>query len=436
MSKRTYRAVALQSVSLEELAKAVGPDKAIIAVDLAKRKEYASFANAEGEVRRTVRFEHPSQTREFVELVRQLQRGRLVEVVMESTGTYGDPIRYQLLEAGVEMFNIATKRVHDAAEVFDGTPSMHDAKACAVMTKLHALGATKRLRPPGAEQRAMRALVNRREIYAQPHHQHLGRIEAMLARHWPEGLENLNLWQRKSTLVLLAKLPGPAMVASHSQQASALLKKASRGMLSAACIDEIVESANSIGTPMNEQERGTLQELATEALRLREKLHTVDAELVAMAAATPSASSLVPTVGPVTAVVLVAYLGPLQDYDSAGALEKACGLNLKIRSSGESKPGKLSITKRGPSVMRRYLFFTALRLLQIDPLLGAWYRARGGFRAGHKLIAVVALMRKLIRALWHVARGAPFDSTKLVDARKLGFSEAELGLAAHQPAGA
>jgi len=34
-------------------------------------------------------------------------------------------------------------------------------------------------------------------------------------------------------------------------------------------------------------------------------------------------------------------------------------------------------------------------------------------------VAVVAVMRKLIRALWHVARGTPFDSSKLIDERAL-----------------
>ena len=33
--------------------------------------------------------------------------------------------------------------------------------------------------------------------------------------------------------------------------------------------------------------------------------------------------------------------------------------------------------------------------------------------------AVVAVMRNLVRALWHVARGATFDSTRLFDARRL-----------------
>lgn len=420
MKKRTYRAVPIQRVSAEQLAEIVGEDKAIVGVDLAKKKIYASFADAAGCVGRIVRFEHPAQTMEFVQRVEELQRERPVEVVTESTGTYGESIRYQLSKIGVPLFNVATKRVHDAAEVFDGVPSLHDAKACVVMTQLHVQGATRPLERADDQKRSMRALVNRREIYAVPHQQGLGRIEAILARHWPEGLQSLDVWQWKSALVLLAELPGPTMIAEHSVEAAALLKKAGRGKISPERIGEILESARSIGEPMNEEERGTLRELATEALRLRSALSRVDAEIEAVAKASESAKAIAPTVGRVTAVVLIAYLGDLERYGSAGALEKACGLNLKVRSSGE-REGKLSITKRGPSIVRRYLYFAVLRLLQNDPLLGAWYRARGGYRGGHKIVAVVALMRKLIRALWHVARGAPFDSTKLVDARKLGF---------------
>ena len=123
-------------------------------------------------------------------------------------------------------------------------------------------------------------------------------------------------------------------------------------------------------------------------------------------------------VGRVTAVVLVAYLGPLSEYASAAALEKACGLNLKIKSSGNSL-GRPSITKRGSCEARAWLYLAAMRLVKDDPLIAAWYRTRGGYRADRKMIALVAVMRKLVRALWHVARGASFDTTKLLDARAL-----------------
>jgi hypothetical protein len=61
----------------------------------------------------------------------------------------------------------------------------------------------------------------------------------------------------------------------------------------------------------------------------------------------------------------------------------------------------------------------ALRLMKDDPIARAWCRARKCYIAELKIKAVVALMRKVARALWHVARGEVFDAAKLFDTRRL-----------------
>ena len=70
--------------------------------------------------------------------------------------------------------------------------------------------------------------------------------------------------------------------------------------------------------------------------------------------------------------------------------------------------------------MRRYLFLLALRQIKQNEVVRAWYQRRRSFVAENKLGAVVAVMRKLVRGLWHVARGAAFDAAKLFDVRRLG----------------
>ena len=83
------------------------------------------------------------------------------------------------------------------------------------------------------------------------------------------------------------------------------------------------------------------------------------------------------------------------------------------------------ITKRGPGVCRYYLYLAALRLIQDDPVVRAWYGkkvARDGGRMKNK--AVIAVVRKLVKGLWHVARGEPFDSRLLFDTSKLDLLKA------------
>ena len=97
------------------------------------------------------------------------------------------------------------------------------------------------------------------------------------------------------------------------------------------------------------------------------------------------------------------------------------GLNLKEVSSGKHK-GELSITKRGPGLCRWYLYLAVLRWLRADPVVKRWYAEKVARDGGGKKKALVALMRKLCRGLWHVAQGSRLDSRKLFDAKKLGFA--------------
>jgi hypothetical protein len=54
----------------------------------------------------------------------------------------------------------------------------------------------------------------------------------------------------------------------------------------------------------------------------------------------------------------------------------------------------------------------------------AWYDAKVTRDGGRRAKAVTALMRKLVKALFHVARGAPLDSAKLFDVSRLRLPEA------------
>jgi transposase len=220
-------------------------------------------------------------------------------------------------------------------------------------------------------------------------------------------------------MALLALLPGPAAITAAPAEAAKTLRSAGRGALGRERIQNIIDSAaQTLGLPMTVGEQHRLGELVAEMRRLLTELDGVDEQLRASVQQDPTMSRLARVIGAVTTAALVSYLGELGAYASAGALEKACGLNLKERSSGEHV-GKLHITKRGPGVVRQYLYLATMRLLQRDPVAAAWYQARGSYRAGTRIKAVIALTRKLTRALWHVARGAEFDSRRLFDTRRL-----------------
>jgi transposase len=244
------------------------------------------------------------------------------------------------------------------------------------------------------------------------------KLESWLARYWPEVTSVLEATQA-SLLALLARVGGPRRVAESEAASLELLHGMSHGLLSPGKAEAVVRSAVATwGVPMLEDEEAALRALAEEAHRALRALKGAKRrveELGLQGGAEPIAK----VTGKATAAVLVHDVGDPRNFQSSRAYLKACGLNLKEKSSGKTK-GRLSITKRGPSRARQYLWLAACRWIQRDSLARAWYEKKVQRDGGKKARAVVALMRKLGQGLFHVARGAVFDTARLFDASRLG----------------
>ena len=172
---------------------------------------------------------------------------------------------------------------------------------------------------------------------------------------------------------------------------------------------------------MQEGERRLMQTIAQEARRAQQAFQAADKHVKELSVSSPVIRELARPLGVTTAAVLLTEVGDPRDFSAAASYRKSYGLNLKVRSSGKYK-GQLKITKRGPGVARQWLYLAVLRLLKKDAVMRAWYERKVARDGGLKMKALIALMRKLVGALWHVARGESFDSRKLFDVRRLNLA--------------
>lgn len=417
--KRTYSSVDVEKFEVGTILSLLTVG-CIVAVDVAKSKFVAAFATALGEAVRLVRFEHPRQTGMFLRLLVALRDAKLEpRVVMEPTGTYGDALRYQCHQRQIAVRMMSPKHTHDFAEVLDGVPSMHDPKAAVTLARLEAIKPARPWEPETEARRDLRALLDRRAPVARTEALYYGLLEGMLARHWPELERIVDVHTQRSWMTLLLRWPTPEAVKLAGEEAAQALRKASHGALPRASIAAILESASTtVGVPMTHQEQLTLRSVVESIERETRHLDVLDAQLAAVCRDDPEMARMATMVGPACASAIVGYVGLPSTFANPKTLEKAMGLNLREHSSGEKK-GRLSITKRGPGQVRKLLYLAALRMVMADPIVAAWYRGRDAYRREKKRAAVVAVMRKLARALWHVARGGAFDASKLFDERRL-----------------
>jgi len=423
MKKRIYRRMPVNDFQPQSISAADLGGKLVFAIDVAKVDMVAALAGANGHVLHTISWKAPEENPRVLSILRGFRTaGLTVEAVMEPSGTYGDVLRHQLEQDGFPIFMISGKRTHDAKEIFDGVPSLHDAKAAAIIARLHADGSSTRQSDEIPERRQLKAALAILDLHQERYLQLVHRLESWLARHWPE-LPTLIELTSSSLMALLARIGGPVNVAASPEQAAKLLRGISHRLLPDDKIAAIIASANtSVGVPLVGLERDALMAIAADAYRAHRAFATARTTVAQLADTTPAAT-LTPVVGPTTAAAVFAEVGDARSFPCSRAFLKAMGLNLKEKSSGTVQ-GQIKITKRGPSRVRQLLWLAAFRWIQDDPIANAWYQRKKQRDGGRASRAAVALMRKLAKGLYHVGRGGTFDSSKLFDLRRLQLAGA------------
>lgn len=417
MKKRAYKSQKINLKVIEELIAKTKDREVTVGIDIAKTDQFAAFRVDRQEVMATVRWCHPVETTGFVELLKKLSVKKLV-VALEPTGTYGDALRHQLLGAGIDVVKVSPKESSDVKELYDGVHSAHDAKSAALLAWLHEVKPGSPWPASSNEQRMFKELEKQARHFDGQFHQALNKLEAAIARHWPELTLHLKL-AKVTLLELLAAYGGPQAVAHNASEAMRLMRKTGGSKLAQSKIEHVVDSARqTVGVRQIPSEQMTVQLLAQDALRARKSRDQIKKDLEKQAEELDEVNRMSKTVGLMTAAVVYAKIGSPSEFPNAASFEKSAGLNLKEFSSGKHK-GVLQITKRGNGQARKYLYLAALRLLQHDPIAGAWYQKKVQRDGGVKLKAVIALMRKLVRALWHVAQGHEFNSSLLFDVKRL-----------------
>lgn len=414
MKKRTYRAKNVNKINWEKVAKQLSGEATVFAIDLAKEKQYAILANADKLVSELICWNHPEQTREVLTALEGL--GCPLDIVMESTGTYGDALRHQFRQSGFSIYQMNAKRVSDAQEIYDGVPSMHDAKSATVIARLHAEGLSKPWVELTDEERNMDALRREYDMHHTQHQRNQNRLEAFLSRHWPE-IGNLLDLDSVTLESLLIEYGSPACIAADATGAAKKMRRWGKSLLSDDKIESVIKSAcHSLGQPCTAIETRYLQALAKEMRHSRLQQKQAKEALESFVQSDDGLKELSNFIGMITtAILLSCHLDP-RKYDCAHSLLKALGLNLKEKSSGRHA-GQLKISKRGSSIARSYLYFAALRLIKSNPVAKTWYLNKVDPRAKNK--TVIAVMRKLANALWYVGRGEPFDANKLFSLSKV-----------------
>ncbi len=351
-----------------------------------------------GEFERPWKVKLPSEIRDLVMRLQTLPAARGVTVTRESTGTYGAALRQALTAGGLAVRRVRSQATSDDAEIFEGVPSQQDGQDAAMLAELGAIGKSVAwpARAITEETARRKALVPWLTAQQELWQTWLGRLEGLVSKSWPEATSVLSL--RSATLVrVLREYGGPRGLTADAQAASKLAKGGRRWMTVPKIAALLTSARTTLGVRMTAAEEESLKPCATAACDAGRAVKETPSELQKLSRGHKVIERLSESVGRVTACVLFVALGDPHEYHCGAAYRKAMGLNLKERSSGKYQ-GQLKITKRGPSIVRRWLFFSALRLVPQGPVR-RWFEAQKKKDKDRGLGGVVAVMRKLALAV-------------------------------------
>jgi transposase len=413
MKSRAYRAVDVNRIEAGAWLKERGDSAVHVGLDVGKESIFCTLRWNGNDFDRPWLVRNPSGVVRLAELLSSVAQGRRLIVAMEPTGTYGDALRQALDRVGLQVHRVSPKMASDYAEVFDGVPSQHDGKDAGVIAELAAQGRSWLWPMPVATEVEQELAYQVEWLDGQRRQMMLwcGRVEALLSRHWPEATRVVRL-SSGTLLRCLSQYGGPVGLAA-APDAVQRLQRWSRQSLSAEKAQTLVEGARqTVGVTMGRWDEERLRRYAVEIQDCHREMCAAKRRMRDLTRNHAVIGAMGEVVGVPTACVLWVELGDPSSYHCGAAYRKAMGLNLAERSSGKWQ-GKLKISKRGSSKVRRWLYLAALRWVKEEPV-HSWYVHQKAQRRGESKPALVGVMRKLALALYQVGgRKQRFDRNRL-----------------------
>ena len=215
-------------------------------------------------------------------------------------------------------------------------------------------------------------------------------------------------WRARPSLTILRHYTTPEQISRAGlPRLSNAIRQASHGRLSEACAERLMEAASAtIGLQEGiEAAAFAIRNIVASLERIQQEIVLIEKQLAKVLDQIPYAQQLlsIPGVGKVTVAILLGEAGDLRRYQKAEELIKLAGLNLFEISSG-SHQGRRHISKRGRPLLRKCLFFAALRTVKTQGAFRAVYVRLAQANRMQKTKALVAISRKLLRLVFALVR--------------------------------
>jgi transposase len=334
----------------------------------------------------------------------------LEEIIVgfESTGPYMEPLALFLRnKQGVRLVQVNPMHTKRLKELSGNSPLKTDRKDPKVIADIIELGHALTVVIPEGPAAELRRLTQGRERTITSRTRLFNQLQCLLASFFPEFLQVMKDVTTASAQHLIKHHPTPQDIVNLGEPAlAALLRKISRGKLKPDRARALFE-ASSASVGIRDGRDSMLEEvrLIVDTIASYDRfIEGLEADMVRYLERIPYSQVILSLrgIGPVTAAGLIGEVGDFTKFGTISEVLKLAGLDLYEVSSGKHK-GKLKISKRGRSHMRKLLYLAALSAVRKGGVMHEWYQGALG-RGMIKTKALVAVSRKLLMIIFALVR--------------------------------
>lgn len=325
---------------------------------------------------------------------------------IESTGTYGDPMKSWLAEKEVVVVGVNPKHMSRMKELVGNSPKKSDGKDPLVGTLIIQNGSFYKFIETRGVAADLKNLSRHRKQLKIQENRFLNHLESILAKIFPEYLQIMKTLTRVSSVLVLRDYPLPKdLLELNKERLGSILKKQSFGNIGESRAVELLESARkTIGLKQGLESSGiAIRNLAEQVALIRKQIKEIEKEMAIRLEQHEEAQFLksVPGMGLISMCEIIGETGGLKYFTNGEQLVKLAGLNMYNIQSGKYA-GYNRITKRGKSVLRQNLYLMALRTVKKSGIYHEEYQEY--IKRMKKPKALIAISKKLIRMIFSLVK--------------------------------
>ncbi|EFM08660.1 transposase IS116/IS110/IS902 family protein [Paenibacillus curdlanolyticus YK9] len=385
---------------------------AIVGIDIAKDIHAAQITDFRG---RTLTPRHVSFTNTktgFEKLLTWIQavgdkHGKTSFLVgMEPTGHYWHNLADWLLEQGLEVVLVNPVTTHRNKENRDNSPSKNDPKDALVIADVVSRGYYTDYSPQEPVFDQIKAVMSAREYWSGQSTSLGNRIVRWIDLYFPEFRHVFPEWDGVRALATLKAFALPAELRKLNAEEvvegwrSQGMRRVAGASGKAKAVELLSAAARSIGkSNTNDAARQDILRLLHVYEETQLILTKMKQELETLLEQVPFVQQLYSLrgLGTITIASLLGCAGDLRHYAHGRQLLRRAGLNLAERTSGKHK-GQIKLSKRGSSMLRKYLYLGVLGLVRQHPDFKYWH-TRNQAKGMSRMYSIFKLMGKLARII-------------------------------------